>query len=159
MRWILPGLILILSIVVTGCDSAAPPPTPTITVVIKKAIPPPTETPVPPQPTDTVAPAPTVVPTAAPVPSATPAPLYVGKTDGDGIWLRASPPSGDKLQAWPDGTKMVTVGPDKSVDGKVWKNVKDPKGTVGWVSADYLLSAPEAAPAGDAATPTNAASG
>jgi hypothetical protein len=67
--------------------------------------------------------------------------LVVANTGGDGIWIRKTPGTGDKLKAWPDGTAMVVVGPDQSVDGAAWKNVRDPDGTVGWVAAAYLTAA------------------
>ena len=159
MRWILPGLVLLVCVAAVGCDTGTPPPPPTITVLVTKAALPPTDTPVPARPTDTAAPAPTSVPTPSPVPINTPVPLFVGKTDGDGIWLRASPPLGDKLKSWPDGTRMVVVGADQTVDGKIWKKVKDPKGTVGWVAADYLVSEAQLTPASGAATPTKSPSG
>lgn len=61
------------------------------------------------------------------------------------------------LRSWPDGTSLTQVGSDLSIDGNVWRNVRDPLGQVGWVSADYL--APSQAPAGpspavDSAKPT-----
>jgi len=66
--------------------------------------------------------------------------LTAGNTDGDGVWLRASPGyAGDKIKAWPEGTVFEVAGPDREVEGVLWKNVRDPEGRVGWVFAAYLL--------------------
>jgi hypothetical protein len=73
---------------------------------------------------------------------ATSAVYVVGNTGGDGVWLRRSPSMDDWLQAWVDGTPMTVVGPDQQADGKVWKNVKDPDGNVGWVPVEYLVGGP-----------------
>ena len=161
MRGIVLGFVTFGVLALVGCDTQRPPPPPppTITVLVTKAAPPPTDTPILVQPTATAVPVPTLVPTPSPVPSSTAVPLIVGKTNGDGIWLRASAPLGDKLKALPDGTQMVVVGPDQNIGGKTWKNVKDPGGTVGWVASEYLLNAADTTPVGSPATPTKTPAG
>ncbi len=57
---------------------------------------------------------------------------------GTTLYLLANP-AGDRVRAWPDGTSMTVVGPDKYVDGTQWKNVTDPDGNVGWVPAEYCF--------------------
>jgi len=105
---------------------------------------------------------PTLPPPPSPVPSATPVPptataastsLVVGNTGGDGAWLRRSPGTGEQVKAWPDGTKMTLAGKDQQVDGKTWRNVKDPAGNTGWMLADYLVAAPAAEKPAATATP------
>ncbi|MCS6802012.1 MAG: hypothetical protein RMM58_08750 [Chloroflexota bacterium] len=95
----------------------------------------------------TAAPSPTpaaaqVAPT--PVPSPTPAVIRVkiGNTDGLGAYLRPEPSLQARgIVAWPDGSVLEIVGPDRQFDGRVWRNVKDPRGNVGWILREYLLPA------------------
>lgn len=62
----------------------------------------------------------------------------VGNTDGEGVFIRAAPQTGEKIEAWWDGSKLVQVGPDKVAGGQSWKNVRDPDGNTGYVAAEYL---------------------
>lgn len=102
------------------------------------------------------APSPTAVTTILPIvvtapvePSPTPGPetLLVGKTGGDGVYIRSSIKPEKKIKVWPDGTTMAVVGNDQTVDSRTWKNVRDPAGNVGWVPAQYLVPTPTAAKA------------
>lgn len=70
--------------------------------------------------------------------------FVVGKTNGDGVYLRSSIQPEKKVKVWPDGTPMVVVGEDKSVGGRDWRNVRDPAGNVGWVPVQYLVASPKA---------------
>jgi uncharacterized membrane protein YphA (DoxX/SURF4 family) len=79
-------------------------------------------------------------PTPAATPTKAPAFLLVGNTGGVGVWLRGSPSMADKVRAWVDSTKMLVVGPECEAEGRVWCNVKDPAGNVGWIPAEYLLT-------------------
>ncbi|MDO8671699.1 MAG: hypothetical protein Q7O66_09770, partial [Dehalococcoidia bacterium] len=59
-----------------------------------------------PTPSDKGASAPaTVIP-------ATPLTLFVGNTDGAGVFLRGSPNGNERIKAWPEGTAMTVVGQD-----------------------------------------------
>ena len=137
----------------------------------------PTDTPVPltPTPSATVAPTNTPVP-LTPTPSATVAPTntsagpspstvtatttvdrtiyYVANTDGDGVNIRRTPDLGDRIKAWPDGTQMVRVGPSVTVESRIWENVRDPDGTVGFIPAQYLITEQQAAATRAAQPPT-----
>ena len=93
-------------------------------------------------------PQPTAVATSTPDADAaetTPSPddseitLYIGKTDGDGAYIRGSVDTTDRIKAWPDGTEMVVVGPAVAAGGRVWRNVRDPDGNVGFVPSEYLV--------------------
>lgn len=121
-----------------------------------------------PQPT----PEPTAIATSTPDADAeetTPTPddpeitLYIGKTDGDGAYIRGSVDTTDRIKAWPDGTEMVVVGPAVAAGGRVWRNVRDPDGNVGFVPSEYLVdklptavveTGPTATPAGTISAPT-----
>ncbi len=82
------------------------------------------------------APATAVLATAAPPPTQW---LSVANTDGEGVILRRSPQMADKVDTWPDGTKLEVIGPDTEGGGHRWKQVRDPKGQVGYVSAEYVV--------------------
>jgi hypothetical protein len=63
--------------------------------------------------------------------------VTVAGTDGEGVFLRRSPRSDDRLQAWSDGTLLDLLGPDVELDGLRWTPVRDPCGMAGWVPARY----------------------
>ncbi len=65
--------------------------------------------------------------------------LFVGKTNGDGVYIRRNVDDTDRIKAWPDGTEMVVVGPAVAAGGRVWRNVRDPDGNVGFVPSEYLV--------------------
>lgn len=96
-------------------------------------------------------------PTATGKTGATPTPaaqvLIVANTDGDGVAVRKTPGSTERLSAWLEGTRMLVVGPDQQAGGRLWRNVRDPNGVVGWVPSEYL-AAPAPATPPPAATPT-----
>jgi hypothetical protein len=120
----------------------------------------------PPAPTPSPIVSSTAVPTILPIvvhapvelsPTPGPETLVVGKTDGDGVYIRSSIKPEKKVKVWPDGTQMVVVGADKTVDSRAWKNVRDPAGNVGWVPAQYLVQILRAVPSPSA--PAAAATG
>ena len=85
---------------------------------------------------------PTAVPTLASLPpTATPiAPtaLYVAHTNGEGVFLRRTPNLDDKLNAWPEGTRMEVLGEPKHEGGLTWAVVRAPDGQHGFLPAEYL---------------------
>lgn len=99
-----------------------------------------TDTPVPAS-TATATTPPTASPTASPAPTFAPVPLMIGNTDGDGVYIRRSPETAERVKAWADRTPMIVVGPDREVAGRIWKPVVDPDGNQGWVPTDYLVPA------------------
>jgi hypothetical protein len=100
------------------------------------------------QPTDpfeTLAPAPTARPTApaparpgAPTATTGPVTYRVVNTGGDGVFLRRTPALADRLVAWPDGTRLVSLEESARGDGLDWQKVRDPRGNVGYVPSRYL---------------------
>jgi hypothetical protein len=55
-----------------------------------------------------------------------------------------SEPSGaaDRVKTLPDGAELEVIGADREVDGRTWRNVRDPSdGTSGWAAADFLSAA------------------
>lgn len=84
---------------------------------------------------------PTAVPTAAPAAEANKI-MLVGNTDGQGVYLRRTPRLGDKLQAWPDRTRMEVTGNQVDGDGRKWWKVKAPSGAEGFIPIEFLVNAP-----------------
>lgn len=105
----------------------------------------PTATSIPPTPTPRPLRVYIGTPTPTPLPI-TPTPavtrFVVGNTGGDGVWLRRTPRLDDPFVAWHDGTLMEVVGEDAEGDGVTFKQVRDPRGNVGYVPSQYLLPAP-----------------
>lgn len=84
----------------------------------------------------------TTVATPAQSPTAQTQRFVVGNTGGDGVALRRTPNLNDRVVAWPDRTVMTVVGPDVTANGLTWKNVRDPRGNVGFIPSQYLIPAP-----------------
>ncbi len=60
----------------------------------------------------------------------------IGNTDGAGAHIRRSAGADESLKAWPEGTEMIVVGPDVT---RLWRNVRDPDGNIGFVPAEHLV--------------------
>ena len=114
----------------TPTITPTPIPTHTPTITLTPTL---TLTPLPPTPTPT----PTLSPTITLTPVST---FYeVGNTDGDGVYLRESAGGDKRIKAWPDGALMMVVGPDQSIDTRLWRHVQDPDGNRGYVPVEYLV--------------------
>jgi hypothetical protein len=83
------------------------------------------------------------VPTDLATPSApsTGAALRIANTGGDGVFLRRTPRMLDRLVAWPDATRVESLGETAEGDGLPWVKVRDPSGNVGWVPMQYVVAA------------------
>lgn len=89
-------------------------------------------------------PAPVVVPTPIPAPPP-PQPvepasqrLRVAFTNGRGANLRAKPgEQAQRIKTLPEGTMLDVIGDTQSVNGLVWRNVRDAAGTTGWIAAPF----------------------
>lgn len=94
---------------------------------------------------------PTAIPAAAvrqmasevPVPTSVPNAerLKVTATRGSGVNLRSG--AGERsarLKTLSEGTMLDVIGPDATVDGLVWRNVREPNGNVGWVAATFVAA-------------------
>jgi hypothetical protein len=88
----------------------------------------------------------TVVPTPIPAPPlVTPEPaavverLRVAFTNGAGVNLREDAGQrAQRLKSMPEGAMLEVIGADQTVDGLLWRNVKDAAGTSGWVAAKFV---------------------
>ena len=84
---------------------------------------------------------------AAPGPAAPPgAPgqaqaAVVRGTGGTGARLRAQPGNnGQIITVVPENTPLLVIGPDRTVDGLVWRNVRAPNGNEGWIAASFVTT-------------------
>lgn len=68
--------------------------------------------------------------------------MYVGNTDGEGVFIRNTPVMADRNTAYPDGTALTIIGDDVDGDGQHWKHVRAPDGTEGYVPAMYTTDSP-----------------
>jgi hypothetical protein len=74
-----------------------------------------------------------------PSPRPAPARLVVANTDHEGVYVRRTPRTDDRLVAWPDGTVLAPTGQRSDAEGQPWVQVRDPDGNVGWVPARYVM--------------------
>jgi len=139
MRWFRWCSLALLAVTLSGCGvlgaqavpTASPAPTLAVTVAPRTA------TPAPTPPTAT----PAVQPAATPEPAASDT-VYVGNTDGQGVYVRATPALADRTRAYADGTPLTIIGDDVEGDGLQWKHVRTPDGLEGYVPAMYTSDAP-----------------
>ena len=68
--------------------------------------------------------------------------MYVGNTDGEGVYVRKTPNMADRLKAYPDGTALTIIGDDVDNDEQHWKHVRAPDGTEGYVPSMYTTDMP-----------------
>jgi len=63
----------------------------------------------------------------------------VMNTGSEGLFLRPDPSSSNQpIKTLPDGTIVTIIGEDSVGADHVWKHVRDPDGTEGWVAADFV---------------------
>lgn len=92
---------------------------------------------------------------ATPAASPTPVLFLITGTSGEGVRLRSSP-GGTAIKVYPEGARLEQIGPDQSVQGVLWRNVRAADGAVGWVAAQYTSVAPPGTrPFGPVADNTN----
>jgi hypothetical protein len=65
--------------------------------------------------------------------------VYVGDTDGQGVYVRKTPVMADRLKPYADGTALTVVGDDVDGDGQHWKHIKTPDGAEGYVPSIYTV--------------------
>jgi SH3-like domain-containing protein len=100
----------------------------------------------------TTASTPAPKPTSPGVAASTASRGQVGNTSGQGANIRSEPGSSGKvLKTLPEGSNLDVVGPDREVDGQIWRQVRDSSGVTGWIIRGAV------APAGSVPTPAPAA--
>lgn len=64
-------------------------------------------------------------------------------TGSEGLFLRPDHSSDNQpLKTIPDGSVVTVAGEDYSGPDRVWKNIRDADGAVGWVAAEFLQPVP-----------------
>jgi hypothetical protein len=67
--------------------------------------------------------------------------VVVRGTGGSGARLRAQPGNaGQIITVVPEYTPLVVIGPDRTADGLVWRNVRAPSGGDGWIAANFVTT-------------------
>jgi hypothetical protein len=132
---VLGGAVLVLS--ACGGGSAAPPTAAPAVSPVASRLPTATGTTAAPPATATPAPKPTEA--SQPAKSDT---VWVGNTDGEGVYIRTTPLLVDRVRAYVDGTPLTIIGDDVEGDGLLWKHVRAPDGLEGYVPAMYTTDAP-----------------
>ena len=62
-------------------------------------------------------------------------------TGGSGARLRVQPGnSGQILTVLPENTPLLVIGQDRTADGLVWRNVRAPNGSEGWIAASFVTT-------------------
>jgi hypothetical protein len=101
---------------------------PTATVVASTAVPSSTS----PVPTATMTPLPTI--------TSTPQPLTATVSSGVGVWLRDAPGTETEQLEWLlEGTILVVLPGQETVDDLLWRRVQTAEGLIGWVAADFIV--------------------
>jgi hypothetical protein len=96
-----------------------------------------------PLPAPPTQPGPTSAPEGSPsqVASANQQIVVVRGTGGSGARLRSQPGNaGPTITVVPEYTPLVVIGVDRQADGLVWRNVRTPNGTEGWVAASFVTA-------------------
>lgn len=77
-------------------------------------------------------------PTVAPQPRLV---IIITGSGGDGLSLRKTPGTGDRLKVLKDGAELTVLGAEQQAAGHAWAHVKDQDGTEGWVAAEFTTPA------------------
>jgi uncharacterized hydrophobic protein (TIGR00271 family) len=121
----------------TSTATPGPSQTPTLTFTPSPTL--------PPSPTVTSTPLPSATSTASPTPTptstATPVLAYIATTSGTGVYLRAAP-GGQIIGTLPDGAPVHILYRRETVNNRVWIEIQDALGRIGWVQAVYLITRP-----------------
>ncbi len=96
---------------------------------------------VPPPSTTSQSPPTTVEPAGASTPRAQAGRAQIGGTGGQGANIRSEPgAAGRVLKTLAEGTTVDVLGPQREVDGRLWRQIRDPAGVTGWVTAGALVA-------------------
>ena len=68
--------------------------------------------------------------------------VWVGNTDGEGVYIRRTPTMADRVRAYPDRTRLEIIGEDVFGDGQRWHHVKAPDALEGYVPVIYTVDTP-----------------
>ena len=132
------AMVLVSGCGIGGIGGSAPPPPPTSAPAVSPvASVGPTAT----RPAATATAAPAAKPTDTPQ-AAESTTVWVGNTDGEGVYLRNTPVMADRVRPYTDGTPLTVIGDDVDGDGQQWKHVRTPDGLEGYVPSMYTVDTP-----------------
>ncbi len=101
---------------------------PTATKGSSTSVPSPTS----PRPTETSTPLPTI--------TNTPQPLTAAVSSGVGVWLRDLPGTETEQLEWLlEGTILIVLPGQETVDDLLWQQVQTEDGLIGWVASDFIV--------------------
>jgi hypothetical protein len=132
----------------TASPPSPAPPTPDIQATVQAAVSATVQAGASPSPSPTSATS-AVSPTSVPVLT-----VYVGNTAGQGVYLRRSTASEDRLRAYPDGTPLTVFGSEVQNPEGVWLPVRAPDTIEGWVPKQYTTNTPPTPAPPPTAAPT-----
>jgi hypothetical protein len=133
----LAGACVLGAVVSSACFGGAAAPTPGPTSAPTAA---PVVSPVPTKPAVVASPSPVAKPTATTAAAAAVEKVWVGNTDGEGVFVRKTPVMADRVKAYPDKTVLTIVGEDVDGDGQKWHHVRTPDGVDGYVPVQYTVT-------------------
>jgi hypothetical protein len=79
--------------------------------------------------------------------------VQVDNTGGSGVLVRVKPGSDLIVGGWLDGTYLEVTGDDVTAGGQLWRYVRGPDGSTGWVPAQYVARARNTPTPGPTDTP------
>lgn len=80
-------------------------------------------------------------------PNATGEKVRVVNANSGSVNLRAEPLTGaDVVAQVGEGTVLDVIGPNREVDGRIWRNVRSSDGTSGWISSTFVATIRTATP-------------
>ena len=90
-------------------------------------------------------------PSARPATRPSPAPqvrgVRVTNTEGQGANMRSQPSANsERIKVVRDGVELDLIGPNRQAEGRVWRNVRDDAGAVGWIPSEFLAEVRETGP-------------
>jgi hypothetical protein len=133
-RYLLLTAALASALVASACFGGAASPTAEAPTAPPAAV----TSPVPAKPAAVPSPSPVAKPTATPEPAVET--VWVGNTDGEGVFVRNSPAMADRKKAYPDNTPLTIIGPDVDGEGQSWHHVRAPDGVEGYVPVQYTVT-------------------
>jgi hypothetical protein len=137
--WRLLGAGALGALVSSACffgGAAAPTPGPTSGPTAAAAA----VSPVPTKPAAVASPSPVAKPTATTATAAAIEKVWVGNTDGEGVFVRKTPVMAVRVRAYPDKSLLTIVGEDVDGDGQKWHHVRTPDGVDGYVPVQYTVT-------------------
>jgi hypothetical protein len=66
--------------------------------------------------------------------------------------MRRAPADGERINVWPEGTRLTLLSEERRVDSRTWRLIRGPDGSKGWMASEYLIAPAGAAPSGQGGT-------